>query len=152
MSEAWSREEVEAAVADYLEMLWMERSGVPYNKAEHNCKLQQMLSRRSKGSIERKHQNISAVLIEFGYPYIDGYKPLGNYQELLREVVGERLTGADRLHYALEQAVERPSFEFPKPTDILSALVPPPAREKEAAVFREERFPRKAGHSFLGIG
>ena len=45
------------------------------------------LDRRTKGSIERKHQNISAVLHEVGCPFIGGYKPLGNYQALLKEVV-----------------------------------------------------------------
>jgi hypothetical protein len=42
-----------------------------------------MLSRRSDGSVEFKHQNISAVLVEMGLPYVEGYKPRGNYQGLL---------------------------------------------------------------------
>ena len=35
------------------------------------------LDGRSKGSIEFKHQNVSAVLVDMGLPYIDGYKPPG---------------------------------------------------------------------------
>src|SRR6184192_2167961 len=93
----WSREEVEAAVADYFDMLAKELRGEPFNKAEHNRVLQRMLDKRSRGSVERKHQNISAILIEAGFPYIDGYKPLGNYQELLQSVVRERLAGAATL-------------------------------------------------------
>lgn len=42
------------------------------------------LKNRTEGSIEFKHQNISAVLIELGYPYIIGYKPAYNYQGLLK--------------------------------------------------------------------
>jgi hypothetical protein len=137
MSEAWSRQEVEAAAADYFEMLAMELARVSYNKAEHNRNLQRLLPQRSRGSIERKHQNISAVLIEFGYPYVDGYKPLGNYQELLREVVNERLTEATQLHRAAEESVGRPIIEVPTVQDILSILVPPPVREKEDSIFRE---------------
>jgi len=81
MGDDWSREEVEAAVSDYFDMLAMELRGQPFNKAEHNRNLQKLLKNRPKGSIERKHQNISAVLIELGYPYIDGYKPLGNQNQ-----------------------------------------------------------------------
>lgn len=44
-----------------------------------------MLNGRSPGAIEFKHANISAILIEIGFPYLDGYKPRGNYQELLRK-------------------------------------------------------------------
>jgi hypothetical protein len=36
---------------------------------------------RSKGVVERKHQNMSAILIELGLPHIEGYKPLGNYAD-----------------------------------------------------------------------
>ena len=38
---------------------------------------------RSRGSVEMKHQNISAVMLELGLPYIKGYKPLSNIQEAL---------------------------------------------------------------------
>lgn len=78
MPSDWSRVEVEAAVADYFAMLRAERSGVSYNKTEHRRALSKLLHRRSDGSIERKHQNISAVLIELGMPYVEGYKPLSN--------------------------------------------------------------------------
>lgn len=104
MPEDWSRVEVEAAVIDYFAMLAMELRGEAFNKAEHNRALGQMLDNRTRGSIERKHQNISAVLIEAGYPYIDGYKPLGNYQDLLRAVVVERLAGAVALNQTVAAA------------------------------------------------
>lgn len=67
MSDFWTQEEVEATVTDYLEMLAQELRGLPFNKAEHNRALQQKLNRRTRASIERKHQNISAILIELGY-------------------------------------------------------------------------------------
>ena len=54
MSEAWSHEEVEAAVADYFVMLNKELRGEPFNKAEHNRQLQQMITSRTRGSIERR--------------------------------------------------------------------------------------------------
>jgi hypothetical protein len=92
----WSREEVEAIVADYFHMLTQELSGQAYNKAEHRRALQERLRDRSEGSVGRKHSNISAVLVELGCPYISGYKPLVNYQQLLFDVVEARLL-ADRV-------------------------------------------------------
>jgi hypothetical protein len=87
----WSREEVEATVADYFAMLRQELAGLPLNKAEHNTNLRSVLNDRSKGSVEFKHANISAVLALYGYPYIDGYKPRANFQALLEQVVLEYL-------------------------------------------------------------
>ena len=52
----WSRLEVEAAVADYLEMLALELRGELFNKAEHNRNLARVLNGRTRGSLERKHQ------------------------------------------------------------------------------------------------
>jgi hypothetical protein len=92
-NEAWSRNEVELIVADYFAMLRTELSRQPVNKAERNRRLQQRLNGRSKGAIEFKHANVSAILLSLGdLPYIDGYKPRGNYQQLLEQVVLERLT------------------------------------------------------------
>lgn len=74
-------------------MLRAELSGEPVNKTEHRRRLARELGGRSDGSIEFKHANISAVLLNVGdLPYIDGYKPRGNYQQLLERVVLERLS------------------------------------------------------------
>ena len=58
-----------------------------YSKSEHRKNLQKLLNNRSDGSIEFKHQNISAVLVNNCFPYIKGYKPRFNYQHLLEEKV-----------------------------------------------------------------
>jgi hypothetical protein len=76
----WSRDEVDLIVADYFNMLKAELAGRPYSKAEHRRALQPLLGGRSESSIEFKHQNISAVLVGMGLPYIEGYKPAKNYQ------------------------------------------------------------------------
>ena len=62
-------------------MLTLELNGQQYSKAEHARALVQRLDGRSRASLEFKHCNISAVLLALGYPYIDGYKPRGNYQK-----------------------------------------------------------------------
>lgn len=108
-SEAWSREEVEAAVSDYLHMLTLELSGQAYNKSEHRRILQARLRGRSEASIERKHQNTSAVLIDLGCPYISGYKPLSNYQAILFDVVQDRLTRDQLFDRSAISAAEQPA-------------------------------------------
>lgn len=105
----WSRVEVEACVADYLRMLTLELNGQRYNKTEHAQALLKLLNDRSRPSVEFKHCNISAVLVELGYPYIDGYKPRGNFQNLLVEVVEEQLENNPLVQDAAQAAVLRPA-------------------------------------------
>lgn len=82
----WSDAENDAIVADYFAMLAFDLTGQPYIKAEHNRALQGLLG-RPRGSIERKHQNISAVLMGMGENWIPGYKPLANFQTSLVDAV-----------------------------------------------------------------
>jgi len=138
MGEGWEQAEVEATVSDYFEMLAMELRGEPYNKAEHNRNLQKLLNNRSKAAVELKHQNISAVLIELGYPYIDGYKPRGNYQQLLFRVIEERLASAVSLNQAAEGAVGRQVEQPPVADDLLSILVDPPRRGEDKSVLYDK--------------
>jgi len=91
MAENWSRLECEAIVEDYLQMLSAECRGENYSKTEHRRNLKKLLRNRSDGSIEYKHQNISAVLIRAGHTYVRGYKPAWNYQDLLEDVVLDRV-------------------------------------------------------------
>jgi hypothetical protein len=86
----WSDSEVDAIVAEYFDMLDSELANSPYNKAEHNRVLQQ-LTHRSHGAIEFKHQNISAVLVRLGLPWIRGYKPMPNFQNALIDGIGRYL-------------------------------------------------------------
>ena len=121
----WSREEVEATVADYFSMLDSHLRGLPYSKATHRRALIGLLQGRSDGAIERKHQNVSAILIELGFVYIPGYKPLGNYQQLLFDVVADRLAGAASLHETVGRQVVEPAA-VPTVSDILAAWSDPP--------------------------
>jgi hypothetical protein len=137
MSESWAREEVEATVADYLHMLTMELAGQQYGKTDHRRKLLRLLKSRSEGAIERKHQNISAILIELGCPYISGYKPLRNYQALLYEVIIDRLKGNDLFDRAALAAVQLPAAP-PSTENFSNVTVDPPrlslsAREPDAS-------------------
>ncbi len=87
----WSETENDLIVADYFSMLSAEIQGRGYNKAEYNRNLQPMVPKRTRGSIEFKHQNISAVLLGLGQPWITGYKPKARFQNSLVDAVLRRL-------------------------------------------------------------
>lgn len=132
----WTRSEVEATVSDYFDMLEMEVRGVPYNKAEHRRRLLPHLNDRSERAVEDKHQNISAVLHDLGFiPCIRGYKPLGNYQRLLYDVVAERLAARPALSAAVREQIAEP-VALPTVDDILAAMVKAPKREPDGSAYR----------------
>ena len=87
MNDDWSKDEVGKIVEDYFNMLHQELNYSAYNKTEHRRSLLPVLNNRSEGSVEFKHQNISAALINMGLPFIKGYKPRFNYQKQLLEKV-----------------------------------------------------------------
>jgi hypothetical protein len=137
----WSRIEVEACAADYLRMLTLELNGQRYSKTEHAQVLLKLLDNRSRPSVEFKHCNISAVLVELGYPYIDGYKPRGNFQSLLLDVVEEQLESNPLVQDAAQAAVLRPAT-VASIEDGASIWVPAPqsAAVKEKAPTYAPRF------------
>ena len=83
----WGDRENDLIVADYFAMLSRDLSGQSYNKAEHRRALLRHLDNRSEGSVEFKHQNISAVLKGLGEDWIQGYKPAFNFQMSLVDAV-----------------------------------------------------------------
>ncbi|MGH7625889.1 MAG: DUF3883 domain-containing protein [Gemmatimonadaceae bacterium] len=117
MSDVWSLIEVEATITDYVSMLTHELQHEPYNKTEHRRRLARVLNGRSDPAIERKHQNISRILIDLGYPYIAGYKPLANYQLLLRTQLEERVALDRALATLIEQAVTARVADVPEPAE-----------------------------------
>ena len=142
MAESWSREEVEATVADYFHMLTLELAGQKYNKSEHSRKLVRLLKDRSEGAVERKHSNISAILIELGCPYISGYKPLVHYQSLLYDVVADRLKSNDQLDHTALAAVQMPAVT-PLVEDFKKIVVEPPAFTRTAQDSKTNTYPWK---------
>ncbi len=87
----WTDEENDLIVADYFAMLADDIAGRPYSKAEHRRALVLLLNDRSEGSVEFKHQNISAVLKGLGEDWIPGYKPAFNFQMSLVDAVARSL-------------------------------------------------------------
>ena len=112
----WSEVEVKLIVADYFNMLETELLGGSYKKSDHRKSLLPQLSGRSEGSIESKHQNVSGVLVELGLPYIEGYKPLSNYQLILATEVESYL---DQRPGVLQQMASAPALNPTKPTIVI---------------------------------
>jgi hypothetical protein len=125
MAGSWTQHEVRLAVEDYFSMLREELRGAGYNKAEHRRRLIPRLEDRTDGSVERKHQNISAVLIDLGLPYIDGYKPLSNYQGILRDAVAEYVNEHPEGLEEIAAIADGIDAVWAKP-DFSSVLVAPP--------------------------
>jgi hypothetical protein len=92
--EPWTDAENDLIVADYFAMLADDSLGRPYSKAEHRRALMPLLSGRSEGSVEFKHQNISAVLKGLGEDWIPGYKPAFNFQMSLVDAVARWLAAS----------------------------------------------------------
>ncbi len=125
MAKNWSDSEVKATVADYFSMLRSELTSKKYNKTAHRRTLLEKLNDRTHSAIELKHQNISAVLIEMGIPYIDGYKPRFNYQKFLQKAINEYLKSNPDIH-KLFSIDSNAVFPVPSIDDFLSAWENPP--------------------------
>ncbi len=130
---AWSRQEVELLVADYLQMLTLELAGQTYNKAARRKALLPLLDGRTEASIEFKRRNVSAVMGRLGLPCIRGYLPAENAQgERLIEVVAQQLALMPQLEAAAEEAVERMAVEV-EAIDFSRAKAAVPERQLRAA-------------------
>lgn len=91
----WSTAEVRAAVDAYLKMLELEKRGHKFVKTKENLALRESaLPHRTKGSVEFRMQNISAVLVKMHREFIRGYKPArnvgSNVERSIREVLAEK--------------------------------------------------------------
>ena len=120
----WTDDENDLLVTDYFVMLGEELAGSPYVKAHHNAAIVAATG-RSRGSVERKYQNVSAVLTKLGLPWIFGYKPLMNAQ------FGPLVAAIERFLAKSPQALEP---DVPKPALNLDVdpFVPPPAMAYDA--------------------
>ncbi len=126
MTDSWSKIEVALIVADYFDMLSKELSRFPYKKADHRRQILLLLNNRSEGSIEFKHQNISAILINLGRPYITGYLPRYNYQNLLEDEVIDYLIHHSEIESDFHQFVEKDLIKPQTRLDFEKIIVTPP--------------------------
>ncbi|MEN8516543.1 DUF3883 domain-containing protein [Burkholderia sp. RS02] len=141
----WSREEVEATVQDYFQMLNLEAHRQEFSKSAHNEQLRKKLTARSKGSIDLKHNNISAILDQLGLPYIIGYKPRSHFQGLLREVVISYIEREQNFIQTIIDAIEERTD--PGNIDYVCVLVDRPTPLAPTTTKHRERIPRKMDYA-----
>ncbi|KQX90563.1 DUF3883 domain-containing protein [Variovorax sp. Root473] len=144
----WSAEEVSHTVAAYFDMLLLEARQEKYNKSQRNALLRETLKDRSKGSVEMKHQNVSAALSVLGLPFISGYKPRGNTQLLLRQEVQKFVLAHSELVHRIVDAMEE--VKTPAQKTFKAVLVEAPALElvaKPALAVKRTRLPRKVDYA-----
>ena len=91
LGSVWTTSELDLIVADYFAMLADDLAGRSYFKAKHNSILVSRIG-RTRGSVEYKYQNISAVLDKLGMPWIPGYKPAVHHQGAIAEAIGRYLS------------------------------------------------------------
>lgn len=148
IGEDWTREEVDATVRSYFRMLAHEARQEPYTKTVFNAELRESLNGRSKGSVERKFQNVSAVLSGLGLPFVAGYKPLGNAQLLLRQAVQDYLSkNTEALHRVVDALEE---VKTPQEKSFLAVLTEPPPLEdivRQRDQLQRARLPRKVDYA-----
>lgn len=149
---SWSDAEVEAVVASYLQMLKLELAGQRYSKSAHRREVIPKLRDRSDGSVEFKYQNVSAVLVDLGAPWILGYKPRSNFQHSLYDEVEKHLRNDRSLDEVLAAAMERPTVP-PAHPDFTHFMVDAPALSRASAPAAPAYVRRQAGirRDYLGI-
>ncbi len=158
LGKPWQRDELDAIVGDYFEMLEAELAGRPYVKSRHSRALMERVGRTHR-SVEFKHQNISAVLDELGLPWIPGYIPKRNYQNAIFDAIDRYLTEnaaiLERVP-AVRLAAASPSTVFVDPPILATYAEPIPNRlrrlvQKFDPVERDyrNRSLGKAGEAFV---
>lgn len=106
----WTSQEISTIVRSYLDMLSLELAGQRYSKTNfRNLLLEQLNGKRSKGSVEFKHCNISAAMKLLGYPSIQGYKPRSNFQKDLLDEVIRQIATYRSLDQIVQSAVMQPA-------------------------------------------
>lgn len=127
--EHWTNDELRATVAAYLQMLRRERDGRRFRNAEYNERLRATaLSTRSRASVEYRLKNISAVLDELGYPWIEGYKPQRNVGEGVKARLRRLLLEAAPVMFTLYE----PSPDIQEVARRTSALLRGPTLRRPA--------------------
>lgn len=125
----WTNVENELVVEHYFEMLVADISGKHYQKSEQNRNLQSLID-RTRGAIEFKHRNISAILKGLGETWIPGYVPAINFQTSLEQVVVRHLNRnknflrAKQIAYKQSKSLNSETLTLEPAPELSSSTVP----------------------------
>lgn len=127
----WSGDEIDVVVASYFGMLRAELAEQPSVKACINRE-GQALTGRSRGSVERKFQKHQRHLALHGGGVVDGYKPLSNVQQALREAVINRWMAEPDIEDLMLAQVVLPVG--PPRVDLIWTVSQPPTSSADSSV------------------
>jgi len=82
----WNDKDAKQLIALWFQFMSFQVNAEKYQKAAP-VRLLAELQGRSKGSIEAKLMNVSAVMVKNGHAFVKGYKPLSNYNRELESQV-----------------------------------------------------------------
>ena len=128
MSDNWGRQELEASVIAYIEMLKKDARGEKYTKTSYYKDLSDKFGRTSK-AYEYRMQNISYVYDLQGRPWLKGLKPLKNVGANVVEQIQELVDINDPFDLELKNGTslenERKKFDA-----IVAAKIKTPPKNK----------------------
>jgi hypothetical protein len=148
---SWADAEIQPTVASYFTMLRAELAGKPYVKVDVNRQVQAATG-RSRGAVEYKFANISAVLRDIGLPYVLGYQPRDNYQSALRPAVERFLARDPEIPHLLEAG---PAPVLPPAARLVKVdppvMAPPSPGGRERPVLGVDHLERQARNRDIGL-
>jgi len=118
--DGWSRDELRASVATYLDMQYLEWTGTPFVKKKYYEELAGKFGRTAK-SFEYRMQNISYVLSLMGRDWLSGLKPAKNVganvaaqiEELIAEVEGKQVIPTIAFEIAVREDIKKKQLPSP---------------------------------------
>jgi len=134
-NEEWTDNELRAAVRDYFTMLQAELRGRSSGTMSSWNALVRRPSDRDADSVQERHRQIAAILIDNGLPYSIVHAPAWGYRQSLVRAVREYLHNHPHMLELMEGAVFRPvrtlpELEYLEPRRVLDR---PPEPRPEAA-------------------
>lgn len=147
----WPDAEIRPTLTAYFAMLRAELAGQSYVKAAFNREVQGATG-RSRGAVEFKFANISAVLREIGLPYVLGYQPRANIQGALRPAVEGFLASDRELARLLE---EMPAPELPPAVELVKVdppiMAPPSSTGRGRTTIGVDYLERQSRNRDVGL-
>ena len=140
MSDGWSKEELEASVQAYRDMLEKQAAGNTFVKAHVYRELAKRFG-REEGAFERRMQNISAIYQERDLQWVPGLKPQKNIGTAIKSQLIEMIDGnpvAQELLVAEVEAEQQSAFDPQNVEDARKRVVANIVRRQGQPAFRKK--------------
>jgi hypothetical protein len=130
----WDKSSVRLVVDSYFQCRALDLQRKSFVKSHVYRDLAGQIGRTEK-SVELKFQNVSAILDELGMEWITGLAPRWNYQNLLFEVIGEKLDTITRCdayspQVGYSQGLNEAQAIFQHPDSLLDYEAPPEKNQR----------------------